>query len=52
MGLYGKTLSDFMSLNNWVVRDYYRLVRDVNAFEPWIQTLSDEQVFILTLVFS
>ncbi|XP_044511762.1 protein translocase subunit SECA2, chloroplastic isoform X2 [Mangifera indica] len=51
LGLYGKTLSDFMSLNNWVVRDYYRLVRDVNAFEPWIQTLSDEQLTAKTAEF-
>jgi len=31
-------------LNYWVVRDYYRLVNSVNAFEPQIQALSDEQL--------
>lgn len=33
-----------MSLNHWVVGDYYRLVNSVNAFEPRIQALSDEQL--------
>lgn len=31
-------------MNYWVVRDYYRLVNSVNAFEPQIQALSDEQL--------
>lgn len=44
LGRIQKTLSDFTSLNQWVVRDYYRLVNSVNAFEPRIQALSDEQL--------
>lgn len=44
VGCFKKTLSDFTSLNYWVVRDYYRLVDSVNALEPGIQRLSDEQV--------
>jgi len=31
-------------LNHWVVSDYFRLVDSVNAFEPRIQALSDEQL--------
>lgn len=40
-----KTWSDISSLNYWVVKDYYRLVKSVNALEPRLQNLSDEQVF-------
>lgn len=29
-----------------MVKDYYRLVYSVNALEPHIQKLSDEQVFL------
>ncbi|KAK7311517.1 hypothetical protein RJT34_09718 [Clitoria ternatea] len=43
-GGVNKRISDFTSLNYWVVRDYYRLVNSVNAFEPQIQSLSDEQL--------
>ncbi|XP_008781674.2 protein translocase subunit SECA2, chloroplastic isoform X2 [Phoenix dactylifera] len=42
--LKGTKWSDLWSLNNWVVRDYYRLVNAVNALEPRIQRLSDEQL--------
>lgn len=41
-----KPLVDFTSLNYWVVRDYYRLVEAVNAIEPQIKSLSDEQVCV------
>ncbi|XP_031281639.1 protein translocase subunit SECA2, chloroplastic isoform X2 [Pistacia vera] len=51
LGVVQKTLSEFTSLNNWVVRDYYRLVRDVNAFEPRIQNLPDEQLTAKTAEF-
>lgn len=44
VGRFKKSLGDFTSLNYWVVRDYYRLVHSVNAFERDIQSLSDEQV--------
>ncbi|XP_027339248.1 protein translocase subunit SECA2, chloroplastic isoform X2 [Abrus precatorius] len=44
VGRVQKRFSDFASLNYWVVRDYYRLVNSVNAFEPHIQVLSDEQL--------
>lgn len=40
----GTKWRDLWSLNNWVVRDYYRLVDSVNALETYIQRLSDEQV--------
>lgn len=43
-GRLGKSWSDITSLNYWVVRDYYRLVNTVNAIEPLIQRLSDEQL--------
>ncbi|GAB4862107.1 Protein translocase subunit SA2, chloroplastic [Ancistrocladus abbreviatus] len=36
--------SDVTSLNYWVVNDYYRLVNYVNALEPRIRSLSDEQL--------
>ncbi|KAJ7959174.1 Protein translocase subunit SecA [Quillaja saponaria] len=51
LGRVRKTLSDFTSLNYWVVRDYYRLVDSVNAFEPQIQKLSDEQLTAKTQEF-
>lgn len=35
---------DLCSLNSWVVRDYGRLVAAVNALEPQLRRLSDEQV--------
>ncbi|XP_074280188.1 protein translocase subunit SECA2, chloroplastic [Silene latifolia] len=35
---------DATGLNYWVVRDYYRLVNSVNALEPCIQSLSDDQL--------
>lgn len=44
VGRIKKAINDFTSMNYWVVRDYYRLVDTVNAFEPQIQRLSDEQV--------
>ncbi|OAY65501.1 Protein translocase subunit SECA2, chloroplastic [Ananas comosus] len=40
----GTKWRDLWSLNNWVVRDYYRLVDSVNALETYTQTLSDEQL--------
>ncbi|KAG9457145.1 hypothetical protein H6P81_001653 [Aristolochia fimbriata] len=43
--------SDFTSLNYWVVRDYQRLVDDVNSFEPQISRLSDEQLREKTMEF-
>ncbi|XP_073136890.1 protein translocase subunit SECA2, chloroplastic isoform X2 [Henckelia pumila] len=46
-----KTWSDFSSLNYWVVKDYYRLVNSVNAFEPHIEKLSDEQLSAKTVEF-
>ncbi|CAO2827953.1 unnamed protein product [Amaranthus hypochondriacus] len=39
-----KKWDDVTSLNNWVVKDYYRLVDSVNALEPRIQSLSDDQL--------
>uniref|UniRef100_A0A3Q7INA3 chloroplast protein-transporting ATPase n=1 Tax=Solanum lycopersicum TaxID=4081 RepID=A0A3Q7INA3_SOLLC len=46
-----KSWSGFSSLNNWVVKDYYRLVNSVNSMEPQIQNLSDEQLRAKTLEF-
>ncbi|KAL3840043.1 hypothetical protein ACJIZ3_024634 [Penstemon smallii] len=46
-----KTWSDLSSLNYWVVKDYYRLVNSVNALEPRIQKLSDEQLSGKTVEF-
>ncbi|XP_065846858.1 protein translocase subunit SECA2, chloroplastic isoform X1 [Euphorbia lathyris] len=46
-----KKVTDLTSLNYWVVKDYYRLVESVNAFEPQIQGLSDEQLSAKTLEF-
>ncbi|KAI4320590.1 hypothetical protein MLD38_034052 [Melastoma candidum] len=43
-GAFTKTLSDFTSLNYWTVRDYFRLVDSVNAFEDEIQRLTDGQL--------
>ncbi|KAK9270302.1 hypothetical protein L1049_025880 [Liquidambar formosana] len=51
LGRVTKSWSDITSLNNWVVRDYYRLVNSVNAFEPLIQELSDEQLTAKTAEF-
>ncbi|XP_024020713.1 protein translocase subunit SECA2, chloroplastic [Morus notabilis] len=51
LGSLTKTWSDFTSLNYWVVRDYYRLVKSVNALEPQIQILSDEQLRAKTAEF-
>ncbi|KAJ1382560.1 SecA, preprotein cross-linking domain, partial [Sesbania bispinosa] len=51
IGHIRKSFSDFTSLNYWVVRDYYRLVNSVNAFEPRIQKLSDEQLAAKTKEF-
>ncbi|EEF42104.1 hypothetical protein RCOM_0562420 [Ricinus communis] len=34
----------YLYINYWVVRDYYRLVESVNAFEPQIQRLYDDQL--------
>ncbi|KAF3772777.1 translocase subunit protein [Nymphaea thermarum] len=39
-----KNWSNFTSLNYWVVRDYFRLVDMVNALEPRIRKLTDEQL--------
>ncbi|OMP05112.1 Protein translocase subunit SecA [Corchorus olitorius] len=50
-GLFRKTFGDFSSLNYWVVRDYYRLVDTVNALEPEIQKLCDEQLTAKTSEF-
>lgn len=35
---------DLLNLNSWVVHDYCRLVSSVNAIEPRIRVLSDDQV--------
>ncbi|KAK7812560.1 putative disease resistance protein, partial [Quercus suber] len=51
LGRVTKTWSDLTSLNHWVVRDYYRLVNSVNALEPKIQSLSDEQLTAKTVEF-
>ncbi|GAV71933.1 zf-C3HC4 domain-containing protein/WD40 domain-containing protein/SecA_PP_bind domain-containing protein/SecA_SW domain-containing protein/SecA_DEAD domain-containing protein, partial [Cephalotus follicularis] len=51
LGRVSKSWSDMTSLNNWVVRDYYRLVDSVNSFEPLIQSLSDEQLTAKTAEF-
>ncbi|XVF11969.1 hypothetical protein REPUB_Repub08aG0074400 [Reevesia pubescens] len=51
MGRFQKTLGNFTSLNYWVVRDYYCIVNSVNAFEPEIQRLSDEQLTAKTSEF-
>ncbi|XP_068339736.1 protein translocase subunit SECA2, chloroplastic isoform X1 [Pyrus communis] len=51
LGLIRKTWSDVTSLNNWVVQDYYRLVKSVNALEPQVQSLSDDQLTAKTAEF-
>ncbi|KAK3026889.1 hypothetical protein RJ639_041358 [Escallonia herrerae] len=51
LGRLTKTWSDYTSLNYWVVRDYYRLVRSVNSFEPHIERLSDEKLAAKTVEF-
>jgi hypothetical protein len=33
-----------LSLNHWVVHDYFKLVETVNELEPWMTRLSDEQL--------
>ncbi|KAM0939803.1 putative protein translocase subunit SecA, SecA DEAD-like, SecA motor DEAD [Dioscorea sansibarensis] len=40
----GVKWGNLWSLNNWVVRDYYRLVDSVNGLEQSVQGLSDEQL--------
>lgn len=50
LGSVRKTWSDVANLNYWVVRDYYRLVNAVNALEPQIQRLTDDQVCGFQLV--
>ncbi|PKU85076.1 Protein translocase subunit SECA2, chloroplastic [Dendrobium catenatum] len=45
------SLRDLLNLNSWVVRDYYRLVSSVNALEPRILVLSDEQLRAKTVEF-
>ncbi|XP_020274388.1 protein translocase subunit SECA2, chloroplastic [Asparagus officinalis] len=49
--LKGIKWSDFWTLNSWVVRDYYRLVSSVNALEPQLRRLSDEQLRAKTVEF-
>ena len=44
-------MGDLWSLNNWVVRDYYRLVDSVNGLEQSVRGLSDEQV-VSTIFFN
>ncbi|KAL5101158.1 hypothetical protein RYX36_005485, partial [Vicia faba] len=44
LSLIHKTFTDFTSLNHWVVNDYFCLVDSVNAFEPRIHALSNEQL--------
>ncbi|XP_058089861.1 protein translocase subunit SECA2, chloroplastic isoform X1 [Magnolia sinica] len=41
---FKKNWRDFISLNYWVVQDYYRLVDSVNSLEPQVLRLSDEQL--------
>ncbi|CAA0812439.1 Protein translocase subunit SECA2- chloroplastic [Striga hermonthica] len=48
---FKKSWTELTSLNHWVVRDYYRLVKSVNELEPYIQKLSDEQLSSRTVVF-
>ncbi|XP_054788879.1 protein translocase subunit SECA2, chloroplastic isoform X2 [Prosopis cineraria] len=51
IGRIKRTINDYASLNYWVVCDYYRLVDSVNAFEPLMQRLSDEQLTAKTQEF-
>ncbi|KAK4352637.1 hypothetical protein RND71_028155 [Anisodus tanguticus] len=46
-----KSWSGISSLNNWVVKDYYRLVNSVNSIEAQIHNLSDEQLSAKTQEF-
>ncbi|KAL6503477.1 Protein translocase subunit SA2, chloroplastic [Orobanche gracilis] len=46
-----KTYTDLTSLNYWVVKDYYRLVKSVNELETYAQNLSDEQLRAKTIEF-
>ncbi|KAL5559677.1 hypothetical protein UlMin_035888 [Ulmus minor] len=51
LGNITKNWRDVTSLNYWVVRDYYRLVNSVNAFEPQIRRLTDGQLTAKTAEF-
>lgn len=51
MGSLKKRVTDFTSLNYWIVKDYYRLVESVNALESKIQRLSDDQLSAKTVEF-
>ncbi|KAK1323578.1 hypothetical protein QJS10_CPA02g00578 [Acorus calamus] len=44
LGCVRKNYQELTSLNQWVVRDYRRLVDSVNALERRMQYLSDDQV--------
>ncbi|KAB5568555.1 hypothetical protein DKX38_002348 [Salix brachista] len=51
VGILKKRVTDFTSLNYWIVKDYYRLVESVNALESKIQKLSDDQLSAKTVEF-
>lgn len=51
LGGLKKRVTDFTSLNYWIVKDYYRLVESVNALESKIQKLSDDQLSAKTVEF-
>lgn len=51
LGSLKKRVTDFTSLNYWIVKDYYRLVESVNALESKIQKLSDDQLSAKTVEF-
>uniref|UniRef100_A0A6N2MLG6 Protein translocase subunit SecA n=1 Tax=Salix viminalis TaxID=40686 RepID=A0A6N2MLG6_SALVM len=51
LGILKKRVTDFTSLNYWIVNDYYRLVESVNALESKIQKLSDDQLSAKTVEF-
>ncbi|KAJ6709313.1 SECA INNER MEMBRANE COMPONENT OF SEC PROTEIN SECRETION SYSTEM [Salix koriyanagi] len=51
LGILKKRVTDFTSLNYWIVKDYYRLVESVNALESKIQKLSDDQLSAKTVEF-
>ncbi|XP_051151080.1 protein translocase subunit SECA2, chloroplastic isoform X2 [Andrographis paniculata] len=51
VGQFEKTWRNLSSLNYWVVKDYYRLVKSVNLLEPRFQKLSDEHLRAKTLEF-
>ncbi|XP_002977981.2 protein translocase subunit SECA2, chloroplastic isoform X1 [Selaginella moellendorffii] len=40
----GRFLQEKLSLNHWIVGDYYNLVADVNKLEPEMKALSDKQL--------